>query len=71
MEFLKFTIIFLICWFIEKILSFIYKNFIRKQLNFLERYGPNSWVLVTETTDGIGRQFCEEFSIRIQRNFSI
>jgi 17beta-estradiol 17-dehydrogenase / very-long-chain 3-oxoacyl-CoA reductase len=49
-------------YFFLRFLKFLYKNFIRKRLNLLKRYGNNSWVLVTGASDGIGKSFCEEFA---------
>ena len=40
------------------ILSF-YKHNIRSEANLLERYGKNSWILVTGATAGIGLQMCK------------
>jgi 17beta-estradiol 17-dehydrogenase / very-long-chain 3-oxoacyl-CoA reductase len=45
-----------------KIILFIYKNFLRKRINFIKRYGENSWVMVTGATDGLGKVFCEDFA---------
>lgn len=30
--------------------------------NLKQRYGENSWVMVTGASDGIGKGFCEEFA---------
>jgi len=38
--------------------------FFIRELNLLERYGKNSWVLVTGATDGIGLEFCHQFAAR-------
>jgi 17beta-estradiol 17-dehydrogenase / very-long-chain 3-oxoacyl-CoA reductase len=46
----------------------IYKIFFRKRFNLNERYGENSWCLVTGATDGIGKAFCFEFA---KENFNI
>jgi 17beta-estradiol 17-dehydrogenase / very-long-chain 3-oxoacyl-CoA reductase len=62
MEYLQIICVFLISWLIIKFLTIIFKTFIRKPLNLLERYGSNSWVLVTGATEGIGREFCEQFA---------
>lgn len=45
-----------------RITLFFYKNFLRKRKNLIQRYGSQSWVLVTGATDGIGRALCEEFA---------
>ena len=39
-----------------KIIKFIYLNTI-KGYPLLDRYGKNTWVLITGASDGIGRQF--------------
>ena len=62
MEYLQITFVLVITWIIYKILSIFFKTFIRKPFNLLERYGSGSWVLVTGATDGIGREFCEQFA---------
>ncbi len=43
-------------------LKWIYNVFIRKGYNLKDRYGENSWVVVTGASDGIGKAFCEELS---------
>lgn len=45
-----------------KLIMFIYKSCFRKRLNLTQRYGENTWVVVTGSTDGIGRGICEEFA---------
>jgi len=40
------------------LLSGIYSNFLRPPKNLIERYGENSWAVVTGATDGIGKAFC-------------
>ena len=42
-----------------RILYWVYKITIRKRYNLKERYGNNTWALVTGATDGIGKAFCE------------
>lgn len=44
------------------LLRFIYKNFIRKRINLKNRYGQDSWALITGATDGIGKALCEELA---------
>jgi 17beta-estradiol 17-dehydrogenase / very-long-chain 3-oxoacyl-CoA reductase len=41
---------------------FIYCNFIRKRVNLTERYGKDSWAVVTGATDGIGKAICHELA---------
>lgn len=36
-----------------KVIAFIYKNFIRRRRDLLKRYGENSWVFITGSSDGI------------------
>lgn len=45
-----------------KLVFFIYKNFIRKRMNLIKRYGKDSWALVTGASDGIGKGICQELS---------
>jgi 17beta-estradiol 17-dehydrogenase / very-long-chain 3-oxoacyl-CoA reductase len=47
---------------IIRLALFIYKNFLRKRLNLKQRYGTNTWALITGATDGIGKAFCEELA---------
>lgn len=47
---------------IGKVLIVIYKKFIRKPHDFLKRYGADSYVLVTGATDGIGKEYCDQFA---------
>jgi 17beta-estradiol 17-dehydrogenase / very-long-chain 3-oxoacyl-CoA reductase len=47
---------------IWKLLRFMYTNFFRRRLNLLNRYGQDSWALVTGATDGIGKGLCEELA---------
>jgi 17beta-estradiol 17-dehydrogenase / very-long-chain 3-oxoacyl-CoA reductase len=49
---------------IFKVLKAFYKNVIRPKKNLLKRYGKNSWVLVTGSSDGIGKQFALSFAKR-------
>ena len=44
--------------FIGKLLWVLVK-IILPEKNYLERYGANSWVVVTGGSDGIGLGFCE------------
>jgi|JI6StandDraft_1071083.scaffolds.fasta_scaffold01536_4 hypothetical protein len=60
---------------ILKTLRFVYKNFLRKRRNLLQRYGENSWVFITGSSDGnltsnigIGRAFAHAFA---KRGFNI
>lgn len=40
----------------------VWANFIRKPHNLIERYGKDSWVVVTGPTTGIGEQYAIEFA---------
>lgn len=42
----------------------IYDAFLCKGHNYIERYGANSWAVVTGATDGIGWQFCRRLARR-------
>jgi 17beta-estradiol 17-dehydrogenase / very-long-chain 3-oxoacyl-CoA reductase len=59
---IRFFIISYILFNIYKVISFIYKNFIRKRKNLGKIYGENSWAMITGATDGIGKGFCEELA---------
>lgn len=39
------------------ILCFWYKLLIRQGKNLAQRYGKGSWVVITGSSDGIGKQF--------------
>lgn len=47
--------------FIAKLLWALVKA-ILPQKNFTERYGENTWAIVTGGSDGIGLGFCEELA---------
>jgi NADP-dependent 3-hydroxy acid dehydrogenase YdfG len=50
-------------------LSFIKRNYLRTEYNFLERYGKtDSWVVVTGGSDGIGLEICEKMA---EKGFNI
>jgi len=53
---------------VYRLLKNIYKNLLRPQRKHLKRYGANSWVLVTGSSDGIGKQFALCFA---KRGFNI
>jgi 17beta-estradiol 17-dehydrogenase / very-long-chain 3-oxoacyl-CoA reductase len=63
---LKFSIYMIIkiifCFLTLKFANFIYKNFIRKRHDLIERYGKGSWAVVTGATDGIGKAICHELA---------
>ena len=45
--------------FLKKLTYELYKIIqIQVPINYIERYGKNSWALVTGASDGIGREFC-------------
>jgi len=46
----------------------IYKYFIIKELNLIERYGSDTWVVITGASSGQGRDFALEFA---KRGFNI
>jgi 17beta-estradiol 17-dehydrogenase / very-long-chain 3-oxoacyl-CoA reductase len=52
----------LLIYTVFKLVYFYYKVTFRKRLDLLNRYGKDSWVLVTGATDGIGKAYCEEFA---------
>jgi len=52
----------LILYLLFRFSKFLFKNIFRKRHNLLERYGNNTWALVTGATDGIGKKFCEELA---------
>lgn len=60
--FFFFSGIFFLGLHLKYIFGFIYRKHIRPRKNFIERYGKNTWVLVTGASDGIGKAFCEEFA---------
>ena len=43
-------------------LQAIYRAFLRRRRNLLQRYGKNSWALVTGASDGIGQEFCRQLA---------
>lgn len=42
--------------------QYVYILFLAKRLNLAERYGKNSWVMVTGASDGIGLAYCKAFA---------
>ena len=46
---------------IYEIFAFIVRHFFRRPYNFRERYGagPNTWALVTGSSDGIGAEYAK------------
>jgi len=40
----------------------IYKAFLRRRKNLVQRYGKNTWALVTGASDGIGQEFCRQLA---------
>jgi 17beta-estradiol 17-dehydrogenase / very-long-chain 3-oxoacyl-CoA reductase len=55
---IKFWLYLILCYYVYKFLRFLYRNLIRKRHNLQDRYGENSWALVTGATDGIGKAIC-------------
>ena len=59
----------------SNIFKFINRNFLRKPKNLIERYGMNSWAVVTGSSDGLGKGFCLDLASRgfnialLSRNF--
>ena len=47
--------------FLAKILWALVKSILPEK-NYAERYGANSWAIVTGGSDGLGLGFCEEFA---------
>ena len=45
-------------------LRFIYRHFLMKEKNLLERYGENSYVMITGASSGQGYHFAHEFANR-------
>lgn len=60
------TILFIIniILFILKLSNDINKFFIKKEVNFKETYGENSYVVITGASSGQGKQFAYEFAKR-------
>jgi 17beta-estradiol 17-dehydrogenase / very-long-chain 3-oxoacyl-CoA reductase len=42
----------------------VYARFFREPLDFKDRYGAGSWVLVTGGSEGIGYEYAREFAAR-------
>ena len=50
-------------------MSFIKRNYLRSEFNFLKRYGKtDSWVVITGGSDGIGLEICEQMT---EKGFNI
>jgi short-subunit dehydrogenase len=58
----------LLAWIILNVYTFIFKYFLIKELDLAERYGKNTWVLITGSSAGQGKQFAVEFA---KRGFNI
>lgn len=61
-SFLFFLLKLLLLYLIVKISFVIYRKFIRKPYDLLKRYEEKSYVIVTGATDGIGKEFCNQFA---------
>ena len=61
-SFLFFLLKPLLLYLLVKISFVIYRKFIRKPYDLLKRYGEKSYVIVTGATDGIGKEFCNQFA---------
>ena len=48
--------------FLYYIFRFIYRHFLIKKLNLIERYGKNSYVIITGASSGQGYHFAKEFA---------
>ena len=47
---------------ILKFAYFIYRHFFRPRINHIEKYGKNSWALITGGSDGIGKAVAIELA---------
>lgn len=61
-------IIIKIIFFLKYVNNYINKYFLTKEINLLEKYGPNTWVLITGCSSGQGEMFAYEFA---KRNFNL
>ena len=61
-------VIFEVLILLYKSYRFIQKHFFYKELNLIERYGENSWVLITGPSSGQGKQFALQLA---KRGFNI
>ena len=59
-----FFIIYEILIILKKIYLFTYKYFIAKEVNFIERYGKNTWACITGCSRGQGKQFALKLAKR-------
>ena len=58
----------LITFIVWKILNTLYKTFIRRGFNLEDRYGKDSWAIITGATDGIGKGWAVALA---KRNFNL
>ena len=57
-----------VMYLIKYIYSNVQKYVFTNEINFEERYGKNTWVLITGCSSGQGQRFAYEFA---KRNFNI
>ena len=62
LAFIFFLLKILLLYFAWNFLFVLYKKYFRKPLELLSRYGKGSYVIVTGATNGIGKEFCNQFA---------
>ena len=68
LNFLYIMIMIQIIYFLKYINNYIQKYWCTQEINLSERYGKNTWVLITGCSSGQGERFAYEFA---KRNFNI